>query len=349
MVKKIFLLIITICLGKSIFAQTDNKAIPKPTTKKTKPVISPTVAAPLITKADLKKLNLLQDSLYDLLQTTMYDTVNIENRKSAGYKFIPTLISALKTPNSYYFPFDSIPELSKVYPQDSTFRILTWQMHYPRGKFRYFGVIQYKSKEMKIIPLYDLRDTLAYHTQKTLTPQNWYGCIYYNIMEHIVNKKPVYTLFGYEVSSFFTRRKIIEILTFDDNGKPKFGAPMFHYKYSDTTTHTKMLDTLNRYFLEYKWDANIKLNYDPTLEMIVFDHVSAPDGIEHHGAEFLYVQDGTYEGFKWYKDRWQWVEKVFTFSINENDNPPIPVPLFGTPNKQPTLPDNINEKPAEKR
>jgi hypothetical protein len=32
-------------------------------------------------------------------------------------------------------------------------------------------------------------------------------------------------------------------------------------------------------------------------------------------------------------DHWEWVEKVFTFAINEDDNPPIPAPLFGIPEK----------------
>jgi hypothetical protein len=238
--------------------------------------------------------------------------------------------------------------VSKVYPQDSTFRILTWQLHYPKGKFRYFGVIQFKSQKLKIIPLKDLRDTLPYRTQKTLTPENWYGCRYYNIVQHVVDKKPVYTLFGFEASSFLSRRKLIDVLTFDDNGNPKFGAPIFHFKYNDSTTHTKMLDTFSRFFIEYKWDASVKMNYDPEMDLIVYDHLAPPNGAQGKGAEFAYVQDGTYEGFKWFKNRWQWVEKVFTFAINQDDNPPIPVPVFAPPTKQPKLPTILNQDPDDK-
>lgn len=127
-----------------------------------------------------------------------------------------------------------------------------------------------------------------------------------------------------------------------ENGQPVFGAPLFHFKY-DTTTTSKARDTLNRFFLEYKWDGNPVLNYDKELEVIVYDHLEPPNP-KAKGAYFAYVPEGSYEGFKWLRDRWQWLEKIFSFAINEGDNPPIPVPLFGTPKRQPVLPTHI-EKP----
>ena len=262
-----------------------------------------------------------------------------ENRKIACYKFIPKLIAALKMDNSFYYPFDSLSELSKVYPPDSSFRILTWQMHYPKGRFRYYGVIQMRSTKLKMFPLRDLRDTLPFHTQHLLTQDNWYGQIYYKIIEKMVNKKTYYTLFGFEAADFISRRKIVDIMTFDENGRPHFGAPMFIFKYDDSS-HVKDKDTLSRFFIEYKWSASPTLNYDYNKDMIVFDHL-APPTPKATGAYFTYVEDGTYEGFKWESDHWQWVEKVFTFAINEDDNPPIPSPLFGIPKKQPKLPDQI--------
>ena len=334
-----------------------------------------------VSKADLPAMMRMEDSLRRLLNIVMYDTTvklddnttdytgaiarnmalgkkdtsvymntakrndtlglnaRFERRKVACYKFIPKLVAALKVENSFYYPFDSIAELSKVYPPDSSFRILTWQMHYPKGRFRYYGVIQMRSSKMKIFPLTDLRDTLPFHTQKLLTNSNWYGQIYYKIVEKMVNKKAYYSLFGFEAADFISRRKILDILTFDEDGKPHFGAPMFVFKYTDSS-HRKPIDTLNRFFIEYKWSASPTLNYDYNKDMIVFDHLAPPDP-RANGAYFTYVQDGTYEGFKWQGNHWQWVEKVFTFSIDENDNPPIPAPLFGTPKKQPNLPTEI--------
>jgi hypothetical protein len=306
-----------------------------------------------ISKADLQKMRAMQDTLHKLSNLMVFDSVP-DVRRKACYDFIPKLVTALKLDNSFFFPFDSFETISKVYPADSSFRIFTWQVLmttpikiasknsktgrdtvFQKPIVRYYGVIQMRSKQLKMFPLF-ASDTLPYGTEKILGPKNWLGQLYYNMMQETVNGKNYYTLFGYEVPDLLTRRKIIDILTFDEQGQPRFGAPMFWFKYDDSTSN-KTGDTLSRFYIEYKYDATPVLNYDKELEMIVFDHVAPPND-KSKGASFTYVPDGTYEGFKWINNHWQWIEKVFTFAINEDDNPPIPAPLFGTPKHQPELP-----------
>lgn len=314
--------------------------------KKYKPVSQQPVVIeqPTLTKQNLARLTKTEDSLCRLAEVWMYDTLSLENRKNACYEFIPKFLNALKTDNSFYYPFDSLTHVSKVYSPDSLFRIFTWQLHYPKGKFRYYGLIQMRSEKLRLYPLKDLRDTFSFHTQQILSPENWYGCIYYNIIRTTINRQTYYTLFGFEAPDFISRRKILEVMHFE-NGKPVFGAPLFHFKYDSTAL--KMRDTLNRFFMEYKWDGNPVLKYDNEMEAIVYSHLEPPNP-KAKGAYFAYVPDGSYEGFKWLKDRWQWIERVFSFAINENDNPPIPAPLFGTPKRQPVLPTEI-EKPIPSR
>lgn len=289
-----------------------------------------------IAKRDLEKVRLLEDTLHFLSNTLTYDSF-LDVRQKACYAFIPKLVEALKFDNSFYYPFDSFETIAKIYPPDSSFRIFTWQLVLPKGKFRYYGVIQMKSTKLKMYPLFDHSDTMTYHSQRVNTNEAWYGCLYYNIIQKQADKKTIYTLFGYEAGDILTRRKIVDILTFDETGKPKFGAPLFYFNQLEDTFHYARKDTFTRFFIEYKYNASTILNYDPQLEMIVFDHVTPPTD-KAKGATFTYVPDGTYEGFKWGSNRWNWVEKVFTFAINENDNPPVPVPLFGNPRKQPELP-----------
>lgn len=289
---------------------------------------------PSLTKHDLKEIKKIEDTLRVLSYNTLNDSTN-EGRKKACYTMIPTLVRALKINNSFYYHFDSVLSVSKVYAPDSTFRIFTWQMQ-QNNAFRYYGVIQMRSSEMKIFPLVDNGDTMKLHTQQILSNNNWYGCLYYNILLHVVNKKKYYTLFGYERGDFLTKRKILDVLSFDDKKQPKFGAPLF-FKHEGDSAKPSRVDTFNRYFIEYKWKADPTMNYDKKLDLIVFDHLVPPNDIARD-TYFTYVQDGTYEGFKWVNNHWSWLEKVFTYSIDEIDNPPIPSPLFGTPNKQPELP-----------
>jgi hypothetical protein len=327
------LLIIFLTLLSSIVSAQKKGAAPA----YTQPAI---LEQPIISKQSLKYLRKMEDSLQYLSNVMMFDTVDLENRKNACYAFIPKFVRALKTENSFFFKFDSLENVSIVYPPDSAFRIITWQLHYPKGRFRYYGVIQMRSSTLKMHPLLDVSDTLGFRPQATLGADNWYGCIYYNIIKKTINRQNVYTLFGFEAPNFMTRRKVIDVLTFDENKKPKFGLPIFHFKYDSTALKVK--DTLSRFFIEYKWDATPTLNFDRELDLIVFDHL-APIDKKAVGAYFAYVPDGTYEGFKWNKDKWQWVETVFTFAINENDNPPIPMPLFGKPGRQPVLPTEVEK------
>lgn len=288
-----------------------------------------------ISKSDLAKLENIEDSLVILSHQFSFDSI-LDKRKKACYAFIPKFVQALKAENSFYYPFDSLENVSRIYPSDSSFRIFTWQLVLPKGQFRYFGFIQMRSSKLKMFPLFDGGDTMTYHSQRITSNNDWYGALYYNIIEKQVDKKPVYTLFGFEAADVITRRKVVEVLTFDKEGKPKFGAPLFHIKKDDNEQRYSSYDTLTRFFIEYKYNTSTFLNYDKNLEMIVFDHVAPPTD-KAKGATFTYVPDGTYEGFLWQSNRWNWVEKVFTFAINEIDNPPIPQPLFGQPKRQPNL------------
>ncbi|MCS6934301.1 MAG: hypothetical protein NZM35_04010 [Chitinophagales bacterium] len=294
-----------------------------------------------IAAKDLQKIKRIEDTLARLCETMTYDSV-LANRQQACYQLIPTLVRALNTDNSFYYPFDSLITVSRIYPSDSSFRIFTWQLVLPGGRFRYYGFIQMRSTKLKMFPLHDRSDTMVYHPQWILTNENWYGCLYYNIITQYINRQPVYTLFGYEAADLVTRRKLMEILTFNEQGKPVFGAPLIYVHVQADSFRNERKDTFNRYFIEYKYNAPTVFNYDPELQMVVFDHV-APPNEKARGATFSYVPDGTYEGFLWKSNRWNWVERVFTFAINQDNNPPIPVPLFDKPTRQPELPVEIDK------
>ncbi len=76
---------------------------------------------PAASRAELEKRQ-------DTLRGMSYDIINgktQEVRASRNDEFIPALVKALKTPYSFYYPFDSLTTMAKVYPADSTFRIFT--------------------------------------------------------------------------------------------------------------------------------------------------------------------------------------------------------------------------------
>src|ERR1700682_745098 len=80
-----------------------------------------------ITAKELLQFEKQQDSLKSFAN----DIVNAEEpgqRFRADSIFIRMLVRSLRIPNSFYFPFDSLQTISKLYAPDSGFRIFTWQI-----------------------------------------------------------------------------------------------------------------------------------------------------------------------------------------------------------------------------
>ena len=174
---------------------------------------------------------------------------------------------------------------------------------------------------LKLIPLFDVSDTLGFQCDKVLGPESWYGAIYYNILLHEQHGKKFYTLFGFDANDYWSNKKFIEILTFE-NHKPVFGAPLIYV--TDSTGKTTIY---NRYFIEYKHNTEVGMNYYADRDMIVFDHLE-PYKEKYRGLYFTYIPDGSYEGFKWEDGKWDWIKKVFHYSIGKNDDPPVPKPVL---------------------
>ena len=265
-------------------------------------------------------LNEKQDTLIRIGNTMLNDT-NSMRRIDALHRFIPTLTRALRIEGSFYYPFDSLGCVSALYAPDSTFRIITWQVHLGKGLYRYYGTIQMEGMKLKMFPLFDASDTMNYHIQDTLNQECWLGALYYKIIKNYAYGRNCYTLLGYDAYDLFSDRKIADVLWFNQ-GYPRFGLPIFKYKYNDG--HTALA---SRVFVDYKFNTTVSMNYDTTMQMIIYDHTEPEDSAQL-GLGFSYLPDGTNEGFKFSGGFWNWIEKVFTFAINENNNPPVPQPIF---------------------
>lgn len=266
-----------------------------------------------------RKFNQHETELVELSNTIVYGLTERE-RAEACFKFIPKLVEALKTGGSYNYPFDSLKTVSILSPDDNSFRIFTWQLSKDNGTYRFYGAIQMNSpEELKLYPLYDYSDSLYSPVDSVLSNEKWYGALYYKVYETKHKKNKYYTLFGWDGNDFWSTKKILDVLHFED-GLPVFGAPLF-----DVSTDEEE-KIQHRYILEYKKTASVALNYLESEKMIVFDHLSAPED-RLADLKFTYIPDGTYEGFRWKKGKWEFVEKVYHYSIDEFDKPPLPKPL----------------------
>lgn len=277
------------------------------------------------TAEELEQLEASEDTLGVLGYSIVNDTL-AEDRFIACRAFIPRLVTALKTPHSFHYPFEQLQSVSIQYPADSSFRIFTWQLMVDPGEFRYYGAIQMNTPELKLFPLRDRSFELQKELeQAAITPDQWYGNLVYRVHQFDTENGMRYLLFGFDGYDGINRRKLVDVLSFDASGQPQLGAPVFVS--NDPTQPAK-----NRIVLEYASDVSVTCNYDVVQEMIVFDHLIM---IAHPSTgEPVRVPDGSYEGYRFENGRWVYVEKVFDHIY---DSPPIPDPKFNDPASRKSL------------
>jgi hypothetical protein len=234
-------------------------------------------------------------------------------------------VHTLKTPQSFYYHFDSLKTISTVYSPDNKFRIITWGLLRHNGTYRYYGAIQMNTFNLKLFPLFDYSPLIRNATDTVCTKDSWFGCMYYNIVPKLVGNQTIYTLFGWKAQNPRVVMKVMDILTFDKNKKPVFGAPLiYHTGYSKPKL-------LNRFMIEFNKSATVSMNYNAEMQMVIFDKLitkSEADGKAEKSLKpkgYEYFPDGTYEAFEWKNNRWEYVESVKNLQFN---SAPTPVPFF---------------------
>ncbi|MBK9013889.1 MAG: hypothetical protein IPM82_07280 [Saprospiraceae bacterium] len=237
-----------------------------------------------------------------------------EERFGTCKKLIKTLVQALKTENSFNYKFDRLKSVSIQYPPDSTFRVFTWQLYVDVDDYKYYGAIQMNTSKLQLFPLIDRSADIESKEYDLLTPEKWYGSVYYNLRQFDTSEGNKYLLFGYDGFSFFNRRKVVDVLSFKD-GKPVFGAPVF----VQADSLGNEVAVRNRLVIDFSAEASFKLNYDETWGLIIFDHLMTMAG--GYGQGPTSVPDGTYEGYKLENGRWHWVEKFWTETMEEAPRP----------------------------
>lgn len=272
-----------------------------------------------ISSSQRKELHAKEDSLQTLSLAIIQGRTD-EARFNADSQFTKILVRALKLKNSFYYPFDSLITISRLVPEDSSFKIFTWQMVVNDNVTRQHGAIQMKTPDGSL-RLFPLIDKSAVTINKTDTIGNnfgWMGAVYYMVVEKHAFGKNYYTLLGYDENNISSNKKIIEILTFN-NGEPIFGGSCFSFE--DNSVIKKFPA---RFIMEYKKNASPRLTYDPDQDMIIYEHLISESGEPQ--KKYTYIPDGDYEGLVWKDGKWVHIQKVFTQKTPEGQEP-VPHPI----------------------
>jgi len=200
---------------------------------------------------------------------------------------------------SFSYPFTLLENVSKLASDDKFFRIYTWNLSYNDGTYTYFGFMQYKTKkQLKMFKLIDKSAFMENPQNAFLTPENWYGALYYDIIMVKEKKVTSYTLIGWDGADNFINRKIIETVVFNSSGVPKFGGSVQLEK-----------ARVRRAIFEYNNKATMVLRFDKAEKMIVMDHLS-PSEKKYAGQYQFYGPDFSFDGLLYKDGKWNYYPDI---------------------------------------
>jgi hypothetical protein len=125
--------------------------------------------------------------------------------------------------------------------------------------------------------------------------------LFYEIVEKKEAGKTYYTLLGFDFNNGISYKKYIDVLTFNAQGIPSFGAPLF--------AGSKDSGIKSRIVFEYSSRSVLHLKYHETLDKIVFNWLY-PIVPEKVNDKSYYVPDATYDGYEFKHGKWMKVNDV---------------------------------------
>jgi hypothetical protein len=271
-----------------------------------------------ISAKDYKFLQKKEDSL-KMVGLKIVQGRNAADRLFADSVFTRMLVKALVTKNSFYFPFDSIVNISKIYAPDSTFKIYTWQLVINENTIRQHGAIQMRTDDGSFKPfvLIDKSDITQNMYDTIGNNLGWMGAVYYKIILKKHNGHNYYTLFGFDENNIKSDKKIMDILEFVE-GKPVFGNKLFIMEKNSSYPKSAA-----RFILEFKKEASPKLSYDTDIDAVVFDELVSETN--EPKKKWTLVADGEYEGFKWRDGKWIHTSSIFAGMPTQKTSVPKPI------------------------
>lgn len=209
-----------------------------------------------------------------------------------------SLTKFLETEGSFSFSSSKPIWLSIKSSEDNALKVYTWELKIGENDFKYVGFIQFK--DGSYIKLQDESQELTDIEYMELEHTLWYGALYYNLVSVLDGEgAPYYILFGIHRKDEFTTEKIAEVI-YIRNGRIAFGKPVFHNE----------TDVKNRIHLSYAHDANVSLNYNESLNLIIFDHlISRMGALPGQGPTML--PDGSYSGYSFLDGKWIFQDKLY--------------------------------------
>lgn len=225
-------------------------------------------------------------------------------------EFKNLLAKTLEEEKAFDYPFASLKTVGKISSQDELVRIFSWNVQYEDGSNDYFSFVMKKDERrdrVHVVELKSQEQRLQALTREVVDYDNWYGALYYDIVDVKKRNRTYYTLLGYDANNDRSTIKFLDVMYFI--GKyPKFGHPLFETKNGYQ----------NRVIFEHSAKATMSLKYEEDREKIIFDHLS-PEAPNLKEFKEYYVPDMSYDAYVFEKNKWHLKEDIIAVNDQSSD------------------------------
>ncbi|MCO5268461.1 MAG: hypothetical protein M9897_06170 [Brumimicrobium sp.] len=274
-------------------------------------IISFFVVLPGFTQSNSQLLAQQEEVLSSLL-TDLRNTKDDTKIDEANEIFRAEFAKTIAIDSAFYYPFTSLTSIGKIYSQDKLVRIFSWNIQYQADLTNnYCAFILKKDNKRGTITITELQkggDPLKMLMYETVGPNNWYGALYYDIVDVKKGNKTYYTLLGYDANNAKSAIKFLDVLYF--TGKiPSLGFPLFK---NENTSAKRVL-------FEYSARATMSMRYDKSRNKIIMDHLT-PEVPKFKEFREFYVPDLSYDAYKWNGSQWELEEDVVAINDEKSKN-----------------------------
>ncbi len=224
--------------------------------------------------------------------------------------FEEELKEVLKAPGILEYPFDKLTTISTIKSPDGVFRVFNWNIENENQIHSHFCYVVKKGRGGKnqIIRFKEDKFTLGPRPDGMLTPNRWYGGLYYKIVPIQVGRKTMYTMFAYNGGNRSSNKKILDVFWF--KGKSlRLGYPIFQDERNEEELH-------RRVFMEYSEKATVSVRYESGLNKIVFEHLMPETG-NLKGMYEYYIPDMSYDAYFWENNFWNYQADIIVGNDKE--------------------------------
>jgi hypothetical protein len=269
------------------------------------------VSIVLAQKTDpFERFRIAEDSLSEIGKQIL-QAEDYEVKKINSDKLLNAFRILLDDEKSMDYEFALLTNVSKIISDDKKVRLITWMLPLEDGSFHYLGFAQLRKEKKnpyQYVELFDKSAEIKKATTKVLTPEEWWGTLYYTIITSKYKRKNYYTLLGYDANGLTIQKKIIDCLQIGNDRQITFGAPMF--------ISEKKAE--HRVFFQYAKDISMSLRFNKKKKMIVFDHL-VPQKPSLEGMYEFYGPDFSYDAYQWKKGKWKYVKDIDARNEDANE------------------------------